>query len=385
MGFGSNLGAFASGFQATHSLKLMKKEKERNEKLAKEKEANAINWYTANKESLKGFQDQPQDVRNMLLYESVLYSDDWHKTLRDFEDAIQEGDLEEAKHINDMLEEQLKIEGDMLELGVKAENGFIGKYYTDESMEYVKKLRMGNLGNKPIGTKMYEESYGELPAETKAPAISDYTGVTNYLSRFINTSPEIFNNIKLGLQNKFPDIDMSNITQESLREPEKAVTGGGEKLRVTSLNTLEEYRQKALDANTWKEAESIIDDYKEAGYDPAPLEEKANEQEWINAKIDELDNHIEMLKEITDEKDKSIGDKKFKFLSGDEEETQTGEEWYKDIYEAYTFYLAELRKMGVDVSKYPKIKSPEEVKKVGILKGMFTGGGVERGYPSIYY
>ena len=59
----------------------------------------------------------------------------------------------------------------------------------------------------------------------KAPGISDYKGAVDYLKNFskITTPPDTFNKVKAGLQNKFPDIDLSDITQESLREPEKAV------------------------------------------------------------------------------------------------------------------------------------------------------------------
>ena len=55
----------------------------------------------------------------------------------------------------------------------------------------------------------------------KAPGISDYKGAVDYLSKFINTDPTTFNKIKAGFQNQFPNIDMSSITQESIREPEK--------------------------------------------------------------------------------------------------------------------------------------------------------------------
>jgi len=247
MGLGTALGAFAGGFQASQSLKLLKEEKERNEKLAKEKEANAINWYTTNKEVLTNFQSQPQETRNMLLYESTMYSDDWHKLLRDFEDAIQDGDLEQAKHINDMLEEQLSTEGNMLELGVKADKGFMGKYYTPESMDYVKKLRMGALSNKPIGTQMYEESYGKLPAEApETPKVTDYNTAASYLSKFINAAPETFNQIKAGLQ-KNTGLDLSAITQQSLKEPVKV--------------TVEETPEGEITAGqkrTWDMASSVL-------------------------------------------------------------------------------------------------------------------------------
>ena len=157
-------------------------------------------------------------------------------------------------------------------------------------------------------------------------------------------------------------------------------TGGG--FRATSLSEQEKYIQRALGANTLEDKNKVIDTYGNAGYDTS---EMPTDQEWIDGKLAELDSHVEMLKEITDENGRLIGDKQFNFMSGDKAENKTGSEWYKAIYEAYMFYLEELRKMGIDVSKYPKIRPPKETEKVGFLKGMFTTGGVERGYPSIYY
>jgi len=79
--------------------------------------------------------------------------------------------------------------------------------------------------------KSYFEQAGVIPeglqptTTPKAPGISDYKGAVDYLKNFskITTPPDTFNKVKAGLQNKFPDIDLSDITQESLREPEKAV------------------------------------------------------------------------------------------------------------------------------------------------------------------
>ena len=81
--------------------------------------------------------------------------------------------------------------------------------------------------------KGYMEQAGVIPeglqptTTPKAPGISDYNSAVNYLKNFskITTPLDTFDKVKAGLQNKFPDIDLSDITQESLREPEKAVAG----------------------------------------------------------------------------------------------------------------------------------------------------------------
>lgn len=262
---------------------------------------------------------------------------------------------------------------------------------------------------------------GEITPTPTTPTMANEKLAVSILSLFANASPETFEKKKTDLERT--GLDLSVYTQDILKEkggelrnlydtpeevmakvkapvglmviPKRDTTTGefyasfskkavtttpGE--RVTSLPLQEDYKQKALDANTLEDKKKIVGTYEKAGYN---ISEMPTDQEWINTKLGELDTHVEMLEEITDEEGKLIGGKKFKFLSGDEEESQTGEEWYKDIYEAYVFYLEELRKMGIDVSKYRKIKSPGEVSKVGFFKGMFTGGGVERGYPSIYY
>lgn len=215
----------------------------------------------------------------------------------------------------------------------------------------------------------------EIPEVEKAPGITDYNSAWNHLMHWKDVSPEAYDKKHTNFQKQFPNIDMSDITQEALRSGEVAP-----KERAISLPLQEKWKQKVLDANTWEDAQEIIKTYAGADYDIAEMPVK---QDWINAKLEELDSHVEMLKEITDENGRLMGSKSFKFLSGDKEETQTGEEWYKDIYEAYIFYLEELRKMEIDVSKYTKIRPPEETK-VGFLKGFVTPG-LGRGYQSIYY
>jgi len=85
--------------------------------------------------------------------------------------------------------------------------------------------------------KGYMEQAGVIPeglqptTAPKAPGISDYKGAVDYLSKFVNTDPTTFNKIKAGFQNQFPNIDMSSITQESIREPEKAVAGTKPKIQ----------------------------------------------------------------------------------------------------------------------------------------------------------
>lgn len=228
--FGYGLQAFAGGFQTglglgmeNKKIKMIQEEQKRAEKLAKEKEENAMNWLNANKDSLMNFQGQPQETRNMLIFESVQYEKEWTDYLRDMENFLQSGDLEALKHLNDIEEEKIKAERDMLGFGITPKNAFIGREYSEKDMEYVKKLQMGKLPIKEIGRQMFEEEFGKLPVTEVAPVapkVTDYNTAASYLSKFINASPDTFNKIKTGLERN-TGINLSPITQESLREPEK--------------------------------------------------------------------------------------------------------------------------------------------------------------------
>ncbi len=178
-GLGYGLRGLASGFQTGIGLGLERKrmdmleeEQKRQEKLIKDQEEAKMTWYNNNEELLKNFDTQPQDVRNSLIFESVNFEEYWHKYLVDSEKAKKAGDFEELKHLNDIAEEKIKLEAKMIEMGITAENGAFGEMYTEKKMDYIKKLKMGALTNKPIGTAMFEERFGELPEEKITPSVA---------------------------------------------------------------------------------------------------------------------------------------------------------------------------------------------------------------------
>ena len=220
--YGYGLQAFAGSFQKglglgmeNKKIKMLQEEQKRAEKLAKEKEENAMNWLNTNKDSLMNFHTQPQDTRNMLIFESTQYKKEWTDYLRDVEDFLQSGDLEGLKSLNDMEEERIKAERDMLGLGIRPENAFVGKYYSEKDMEYVKKLQMGKLPIKPIGMKMYEEEFGKLPEEE--PTMADEKSAINLLRSFIRATPEQYEKQRTNLEQR-TGLDLSMYTQEILRE-----------------------------------------------------------------------------------------------------------------------------------------------------------------------
>jgi len=228
--------------------------------------------------------------------------------------------------------------------------------------------------------KGYVPTYQKPTTETPTtPKATDYNTAASYLSKFVNAKPEVFEQVKAGLQ-KNTGLDLSGITQESLREPKAAG-----KPRVTSLPQLEEYRDKALDADSWGEAEKIINDYTEAGYDTSQL--GVTKEAWANSQKEYLGNVKTALDNLVDEKGWL---KKGEFTKDqiglDYAGKKTSEEIYETLRKSYMEYRDKLEKMGVDVSQFPKIKPLSEIEKVGFVEGLKTFGGVGKGqYKSIYY
>ena len=159
------------------------------------------------------------------------------------------------------------------------------------------------------------------------------------------------------------------------------------KTRATSLTTLEKYRNNALNADSWQDAEKIIKDYTDAGYDATQL--GVTQQDWANIKKSDLDNLVAVLNEITagtPESRNIKGKKKFAFAMDGKETEKTGEEWYKAVYESYNALLKLLKEQGVDISQYKKLKPLSEIKKASSWTSGFVGGGVEGGdLIKIYY
>lgn len=101
-----------------------------------------------------------------------------------------------------------------------------GKPIQPEAFRTAEEARAAYPGAKIRYTKEgYVAEFAE-PGVPEMPGITDYNSAANYLSKFKDAPAETFNKIKAGFQSKFPNIDMSSITQESLREPEKPTPEG---------------------------------------------------------------------------------------------------------------------------------------------------------------
>jgi len=190
------------------------------------------------------------------------------------------------------------------------------------------------------------------------------------------------------LQKKIAEAKQYGASNDEIK---KMIVGGGaegaEKARVTSLPQLEEYRDKALNADSWEDAEKIINDYTEAGYDVTQL--GVTKEAWANNKKLDLDNLVAVLDEITAGTANIKSKQEFTFNldmgNGKKEVTKSGEEWYKQVYESYIALLKLLEEQGVDTSQYKKLKPLSEIK-AGFIKGLTTFGGVGKGdLVNIYY
>lgn len=133
-----------------------------------------------------------------------------------------------------------------------------------------------------------------------------------------------------------------------------------EETRVTSLTQLEEYRDKALNADSWEEAQGYINDYTTAGYDASQL--GVTKEAWINAHKQNMDRIVEMLNNITPN-GKLQKDKEYTFTVDGKDTTKTGSEWYKYLYQYYTTMLDILKSNNVDISIYPAMQTFEEITK----------------------
>lgn len=150
----------------------------------------------------------------------------------------------------------------------------------------------------------------------------------------------------------------------------------------------ENVRGAIFDADTLEDAQRIYKNYADK-YDETALGITDLKGEWT-------DNQISYLSNIFDTINKSIKyliDEKGHLRKGTVTQEEIGvefkgeqpiEEIYKLLKEEYTKYRDMLEKLGVDVNQYPKLKSLEEIEKVGFWEG-FWGFGKQRGqYKSIY-
>ena len=260
-GVASGLPGLASQIQA---LKIKKEQKKEAEKL-KQEIANAISMFTSNnKEELElmapgndvgaspqslsnysvpqtpssdmslpkiGSQGSLSDPKLIPFLATVgAVNSSLAATLKDIFIAIDRGDI--TKY-----EQNMAYARDMIDhiASINLAGGDVNSYYgfpdlvTEESKKW---FRVDDTyGKTPAANMPYEmtEQVGNMaglnmpgemtqtPQTPEAPKIADYTSAVNYLSKFLKASPETFEKVKAGYQKQFPNLDLSNITQEALK------------------------------------------------------------------------------------------------------------------------------------------------------------------------
>ncbi len=231
----------------------------------------------------------------------------------------------------------------------------------------------------------YVPTFGEI-TEPKAPGITDYNSAVNYLSKFKYSPPDIFNKMKTGFQNQFPNIDVSAITQESLREPEKVAEVKPEPTPPVPT-TIENIREDIATVDTVEDARRIYKNYvRKYGKEGLDIPEGDVDKFWAERQIPYLNNIKTSIGNIIDEKGwLKKGTLTSAEVGVDFKGEQSVEEIYKMLREEYMRYRDMLEKLGIDISQFPELKPLEEIEKVGLGEG-FWGWGKQKGqFKSIYY
>ena len=409
---------FASGLQSGLSLgmeryriKSLAEEKKALEK-AKEEEKLAMNtWLADNRESIENYSNLSQEEKNWLIASSFQYSEKMAGFFNDWDKSIKEGNVEEAKNKQKQWEDILATKKDLSLAGVGLSEGFFidgAKYDPNKPLippkdtEYLRKVEIGKFAGGDTASAIARETwkgqgYGELPTETAKP--TDTQVKLAEVDKLGFLTEERRNAMKVNIlaggdsatAEKVNAIRAANGTDADILEAFGAGVQGVNPptttIRVTSLPQLEKYRDKALNAESLEDMQSVIDDYKEAGYDPAPLEEKVNEQAWANNQTEYLSNLLNAIKATVNEKGwLKSGEVTPQEVSNQIKKNAPASEVYEDFRKEYMKYRDILEKAGVDVSQFPKLKPLSEIEKVGFLEGVKTFGGVGKGqYKSIYY
>jgi len=323
--------------------------------------------------------------------------------------AIDKGDREKYAQLMDYYKNLTGYIAEFNMAGLSVEDGVNGLFnlLPDEQLKYQKYLQ--TYGKTPAANMPYEmtrqmgeEAGFDMPETfTQAPELKEIQVKLAEVDKLTFLTEERRNAMKVNIlaggdsatTEKVNAIKAAGGTDADILEAFGAGVRGvnppkGTETRATSLSELEKYRDKTLNADSWEDAEKIINDYTEAGYDATQL--GVTKEAWANGKKSDLDSLVQILDEITAGTPNIKPNEEHSFNldmgKGPVLTTKTGEEWYKQVYESYVALLKLLEEQGIDTSQYKKLKPPSEVKKAGFWKGAFTGGGVTKGdLTSIYY
>lgn len=381
---GSFFKGIAGGIQTFPQIQEMKWKKEERKKIEKEEEEwkNAISMFQGKLDEYTSNENLSYGEQIDILSASSALGHEYMNIMKGWMSDINQGNREEAK----IKAEQAAAYRDfMLNVGFPIEG--VETILSKDTMRYIQQgnilKQTGGKTGEAIGRTMWKgRGFKELPPEApEAPKITDYKGAADYLSKFAQTaSPETFEKIRTGLQKQFPDIDLSAITQRSLKEPVKPI------IEPTPAPTSTENIRKSIsDADTVEDARRIYKNYADK-YDETALGIDDLDKFWSESQIPYLDKIKTAIGNIVDEKGwLKKGTLTSAEVGIDFKGKQSVEEIYKKLREEYMKYFDMLTKMGLPLLEFPTLKPLEEIEKVGLGEG-FWGWGKQKGqYKSIYY
>ncbi len=403
--FGYGLLAASKGFATGLSMKMEKSkidaltaEQKRLDKEKKDAQLLWTEWYTnpETKEFLNNLNTATQGERAYFISNLSRISKELFEYFTEIDDDIRDGELEEAKRKNDLVVQKMKTMMDAAKIGMKLTfaDGITPMQIPDEELRFQKQIQTGKMAGgktgEAMGRQMWKErEFGELPPETKEP---DLTGAINYLKKFPNPTPEQFNSLRAGAE-RFYNVDLSNVTQESLRESEKIAEVKPEP--TPAPTSTENIREDILDADKYGDAQRIYDNYAKK-YDVNALGITDLKQDWGSGQISYLNKvkkSIENLLVDRGDKGKWLNNKPVtqEMVGIEFKGEQPASDIYEILYKSYIEYLEKLRKLGIDVTGFPKLKPLSEIEKVGGWEGAIgwgvkgVGFGIKKGdYKSIY-
>ncbi|MBA7583393.1 hypothetical protein ES708_25336 [subsurface metagenome] len=225
----------------------------------------------------------------------------------------------------------------------------------------------GGPTGEAMGREMWKRrGLEEITPTPKAPAIKDYNDAWNYLFKYKDVKPEVYNKVKPGFQKQFPDIDMTDITQEALLsgvEPEPGPT-------PPTAPAIENVRGDIKNAPNIEDARRIEKNHIAKYGDTLDIPDV--DKFWSDERVKRLTTLKQGIDKLLDEKKRL---KKGTITSADvgfeiEDDIQKVEAVYQQLREEYMKYRDMLEKMGVDVSQFPELMSYEEYLKADIKPGM---------------
>ncbi|MBA7562646.1 hypothetical protein ES695_04085 [Candidatus Atribacteria bacterium 1244-E10-H5-B2] len=380
-GFASGLSSgFAMGLEKS-KIDALKKEQKRLEEAQKEAKRVFQVWYDSpsTKEFCANLDTANQGERAYFISGLLKMNKDIFNYFTEIDNDIREGNIKAAQSKNDLLETKIKAATDLATLGMTATFPD-GSPMTipPEDIEFQKQIQIGKMAGGPTGEAMGMQMWKrrgleEITPTPEAPAIKDYSDAWNYLYKYKDVPPETFNKVKPGFQKQFPEIDMSDITQEALRsgvkpeaEPVKRTDIEYWRKREDTVKSEEDWDRYLFDL---KQSESTYET-EDATWKDRLLRDVKDLEAGIKDQLLDEGGKIRLLDKDGTPKEINLGGKKM-----------TVEEAYTTLQKLYEEKVRELMEKypDVDIKTLIKFLSLEEI---GTVKAWDVASRIKGYLPS---